>query len=120
MYKTHGLTKSPHYHRWRHMMDRCYNPTCDAYKDYGGRAIKVDERWHDIRNFVDELPDGYQEGLEIDRINNDGHYEPGNVRWATRQQNSDNRRNARLIEYDGRKQSLSAWCGKPVCRRLQS
>jgi hypothetical protein len=117
MYKTHGLSKSPHYYRWRHIMERCYNPTCEAYKDYGGRGIRVCERWHDIRNFIAELPSGYEEGLEIDRIDNDGHYEPGNVKWSTRQQNSSNRRSARLITLDGRTQSLSRWAAEKCLPR---
>lgn len=92
------------------MMDRCYNPANQAYKDYGGRGIKVCDRWRDIEKFIADLPPGYRLGLEIDRYpNNDGHYEPGNVRWATRQENTSNRRSARLFTHDGKTQSLTAW-----------
>jgi hypothetical protein len=109
MFKTHGMSSSPHFRRWRNMMGRCYDPTDDAYKNYGGRGIKVCDRWHDVRNFISELPDGYQRGLEIDRINNDGNYEPGNVKWSTRVENCTNRRTARKITFDGRIQTLSQW-----------
>lgn len=119
---THGLTSSIHYDRWWNMMDRCYNDRCSAYADYGGRGIKVCAAWHDIAVFVRELPDGYFEGAEIDRIENDGDYEPGNVRWSTRQGNSSNRRTNRDITHLGRTQTLSAWAdeyGMPRTRLWQ-
>lgn len=106
---THGQHNSPHYDRWRHMMDRCYNPDCKAYPDYGGRGIKVTERWHDLATFVAEVPAGFFGGAEIDRIDNDGDYEPSNVRWVTPQRNAGNRRSARLIEFNGRTQSITEW-----------
>jgi hypothetical protein len=106
---THGLTKSPHYSRWRHMMDRCYNPQCARYADYGGRGIRVCKRWHDIRKFVVELPPGFHKGLEIDRIDNDGNYRPGNVRWAVRKVNAGNRRSARMLKFKGITQSATGW-----------
>jgi hypothetical protein len=105
----HGMYKSVHYQRWLGMMDRCYNRKCNAYKDYGGRGIKVYEPWHDIRNFVADLPDGYFSGAEIDRIDNDGDYAPGNVRWSTPSENSRNRRSTHLLEYDGETRPLSEW-----------
>lgn len=106
---THGLTKSPHYKRWLHMIDRCTNESCAAYKDYGGRGIKVCDRWLDVANFVADLPDGYFDGAEIDRIDNDGDYEPGNVRWATTSDNCDNRRSGRYLTHNGKTQSISRW-----------
>lgn len=109
MYKTHEKTKSVHYDRWRHMMDRCYNAECASWKNYGGRGIKVCDRWHNIAVFVAELPDGYRQGLELDRIDNDGNYEPGNIQWSTRQQNSAHRRSARLLTFGGVTQSLEEW-----------
>lgn len=104
------------------MMDRCYNRRCRAYPDYGGRGIKVCDAWHDIEVFVRELPDGYFDGAEIDRIDNDGHYEPGNVRWSTRQENSSNRRTNRDLTYLGKTQTLAAWAveyGMPKIRLWQ-
>jgi hypothetical protein len=106
---THGLSKSVHYHRWSAMMDRCYNPGCSSWDNYGGRGISVHPAWHDLATFIRDLPDGYRPGLEIDRINNDGHYEPGNVRWATRKVNSSNRRTARILTLNGKTQSMEEW-----------
>lgn len=106
---THGLTKSPHYKRWGHMISRCTNPSDAAYKDYGGRGIKVCDRWLSVEQFIDDLPAGYTDGVEIDRIDNDGDYEPGNVRWSSAKANSDNRRSARRLTFNGKTQSLSRW-----------
>jgi hypothetical protein len=106
---THHLTGSRHYTRWRHMMDRCYNPKCKAFPDYGARGIAVDIAWHTIGGFVAGLPDGFFEGAEIDRINNDGDYEPGNVRWVTRKINTRNRRSASLLSFGGRTMSVTEW-----------
>lgn len=106
---THGISSSPHYDRWRMMMDRCYSPKNSAYPDYGGRGIKVCERWHDAETFVKELPNGYFLGAEMDRIDNDGNYEPGNIRWVTRQRNTGNRRSAHCLTYNGRTKSITEW-----------
>jgi hypothetical protein len=115
--RTHGLSDSPHYSRWSLMMSRCYNKDDPNYKNYGARGIKVCERWHHIRNYVAELPDGYREWLELDRRDNDGDYEPGNVRWVTRQKNCDNRRTRREITFEGKTLSFAEWSretGLPV------
>lgn len=106
---THLLTKTPFLSRWRHMMDRCYNPDCEAFPDYGGRGIKVCERWHDIRAYAEDVAEGYSDGLHLDRIDNDGDYEPGNVRWATPSRNMDNRRSGRKLTFNGKTQSTRAW-----------
>ncbi len=106
---THGLTKHPLYNVWKKMLIRCTDPTVRSYKDYGGRGIQVCDRWQSIENFVADMENGYEPGLEIDRVDNDGNYEPSNCRWATRQQNCDNRRTGRNLTYNGRTQSLKAW-----------
>ena len=106
---THGMTKSGHYGRWRHMMDRCYKPSNDKYSYYGGRGIMVCDAWHDVATYVAELPIGYYPGAELDRIDNDKGYEPGNVRWSTSKQNNDNRRNSVRLTFNGKTQSQKDW-----------
>lgn len=87
---------------WRAMMTRCYNEDDVCYDIYGGRGIKVCKRWHQFKNFVDDMaprPDGYQ----LDRCNNDKGYRPGNCRWVTPKVNANNRSNSPLIIHEGRK-----------------
>lgn len=105
----HGLSKSPLYGRWKNMLDRCYNPACTAYPDYGGRGIKVCEAWHDIKTYILHVGFGYKEGLELDRIDNDGDYEPANVRWATVEKNCNNRRSCCLLTYAGQTKTMTEW-----------
>lgn len=89
---THGLRKHPLYNVWLKMKDRCFNPKANSYENYGGRGITVCDRWKDsLENFIEDVYPKYKEGLQLDRINNDGNYEPDNVRWVTNQQNSMNR-----------------------------
>ena len=106
----HGLYESPHYARWHGMMARCYNPESISYSRYGGRGIKVCDRWHDVETFVAELPPGYVKGAQLDRIDNDGDYEPGNVQWLTPFKNAGKRRDSHpLVKYRGKTQSVAEW-----------
>ncbi|MET7347444.1 hypothetical protein [Streptomyces mirabilis] len=94
---THGMSDSPTYSTWESMIQRCTNPRCKDYADYGGRGITVCQRWRTFENFLADM--GVKpEGRSIDRIDNDGSYEPGNCRWATlSEQNSNQRRQARQV-----------------------
>lgn len=88
----HGMTKTPTYRGWHGMRQRCANPKATGFKNYGGRGIKVCERWLDFENFLADMGER-PEGRTLDRFpNNDGNYEPGNCRWATSKQQADNKR----------------------------
>jgi len=105
----HNLSTSIHYDRWKNILDRCNNPACKRYHDYGGRGIKVSQRWLNIENFIDDMGGSYYKGLEIDRIDNNGDYCKENCRWVTPKVNSRNRRSARVIKYNGMSKSLIEW-----------
>lgn len=91
------------------MMDRCYNPKATGFDRYGGRGITVCERWHDIKAFVADMESTYFNGASIDRINNNGNYEPSNCRWATATQQNRNQRGNRLLAYNGETKCLKEW-----------
>lgn len=93
----HGHTSysgpySSEYTTWAGIIQRCNNPNCSAYKNYGGRGIKVHKPWLQFSNFLKDVGLKPDPKLTIDRIDNDGNYEPGNVRWATRTQQKLNQR----------------------------
>ena len=91
------------------MIDRCDNTKNCSYKDYGGRGIKVCLSWYDFFKFAADLPDDYFKGAEIDKIDNNGNYEKGNIRWATRHVQARNRRSTVNIEFKGKEQCLTDW-----------
>ena len=96
----HGMYLSPTYHAWTAMKERCSNPTCKAFPNYGGRGIKVDDRWMRFENFFADMGEK-PAGLSIERIDNDGPYAPGNCRWATRTEQSRNTRRSRFVILNG-------------------
>ena len=110
---THGHSGEPIYDEWCGMKARCYNKSQKAYKNYGGRGITVCERWrNNFKDFLDdvsELPHFGEEGYSLERINNDGNYEPSNCKWATIEDQANNKRSNHMITYNGKTQSVKKW-----------
>jgi hypothetical protein len=104
----HGKSSTSAHRVWCNMKGRCSNPRLAYYKDYGGRGIKVCDRWQSFENFYADMGDP-PPGLSIDRINNNGNYEPGNCRWTTIGQQLQNTRRTRLITFNGETRCVREW-----------
>ena len=105
---THGGRDSNEYSIWCNMKARCMNKNNPNYRDYGGRGIKVCDSWLEFGVFISDM--GHRPvTLTIDRINNDGDYEPGNCRWASRAEQSRNKRNNRNININGKSMCIKDW-----------
>lgn len=106
----HGKTGTKLYKVWRAMLNRCENQKSKSFPNYGGRGIKVSTEWHDPTVFFTWAEStGYTEGLEIDRIDTNGDYEPENCRWVKRIVNANNKRNNKLIGHNGEAKTLAEW-----------
>lgn len=117
---THGdshRNRHPLYDVWRNMKARCYYRGWPQFKDWGGRGIRVCLQWrHDYPAFKSwALVNGYEAGLTLDRIDNDGNYEPDNCRWVEHRVNCRNRRTKRLVTAFGETKSLAEWVDDPKC-----
>lgn len=99
------------YEVWRGMRDRCNNPREAMYRHYGGRGIKVCDRWNDFAAFLADMGEP-PAGCSIERINNDGNYEPTNCRWATRAEQARNTRQNVQLTLNGRTQCVADWAGE--------
>lgn len=103
-----GLSNTPTYVSWNMMVRRCSVPSASDYPDYGGRGISVCERWKDFKSFLEDMGER-PEGQTIERKDVDGDYEPGNCRWATCIEQSNNKRTNRTLTVDGRTQTIAEW-----------
>ena len=106
---THGQSKSREYKSWQSAKTRCYSPTYRGYANYGGRGIKMCDAWRN--NSVQFLRDmgACPPGYSLDRIDINGHYEPGNCRWADARTQHGNTRYNRLLEFRGEQLPATVW-----------
>jgi hypothetical protein len=105
---THGKSNTKLNSVWLSMRGRCLNSNNWAYHNYGGRGIKVCEEWNNFAAFYKwAIENGYKDKLTIDRINNNGNYEPSNCRWATAKEQANNKRTNHYVEYHGERKTMS-------------
>lgn len=112
----HGLSrdktgkKTRLYRIWCGIKTRCFNPDDHAYKNYGGRGITLCKEWLDYKNFYNwAISSGYRDNLTIERIDNDGDYEPCNCTWIPRSKQAHNRKTSFRVTYRGETKVLSEW-----------
>lgn len=105
LHKSHGMSNTRLFYIWQSMRHRCTIKNDRAYKNYGGRGIKVCEEWtSDFMNFYNwAINNGYRDDLTIDRINVNGNYEPSNCRWIPKEYQAENKRNSRYVYFNGEK-----------------
>ena len=108
----HGLSsggyRRPMYKLWKSMKARCYNKNDTNYRHYGGRGISMCERWLESPlNLIEDMGERPSPNHSVDRINNDGNYEPSNCRWATADQQQSNKRSNKVLTYMGKKYTIT-------------
>lgn len=108
----HGLRKHPLYSVWASMKRRCLAPNSSSYRNYGARGILICDEWrNNFKTFYDWAQEaGYEQGLELDRIDNNGNYSPSNCRFATRAVQASNKRRNIYYTENGETKCLMEWC----------
>lgn len=104
----HGYTNSPTWVSWMLMRQRCTNPKHKSFAEYGGRGITICERWESFENFLADMGER-PANHSLDRRDPNGNYAPDNCRWATSEEQANNKRTSRRYTYDGRTQTLAQW-----------
>ena len=97
------------YASWYAMKQRCGNPNNLSYKNYGGRGITYPKKWESFVGFQEDMSNGYQKGLTLERIDNSKGYSKQNCRWVTRKENNNNKRSNIVLEFQGKKMTLAYW-----------
>lgn len=105
----HGMIGTPTHRSWTSMKSRCNNEKSPGFHRYGGRGIKVCERWEIFENFLEDMGER-PENTTLDRIDNDGDYEPGNCRWATHKTQARNNSRNKRFRYKGKIKTVTEWC----------
>lgn len=106
----HGLRETDLYEVWKSMRSRCFSKSNASYERYGARGITICDDWMEFKPFYDwAMSNGYKNGLTIERIDNDGNYEPSNCKWATYAEQALNRSSNNLISYKGMVQTIKEW-----------
>lgn len=106
---TGGNKFSPTYHSWASMLQRCTNPNTMHYKRYGGRGVSVCPTWYDFENFLADMGER-PDNCTLDRVNNDEGYSKDNCRWATKQQQANNKASSRKVSINGVSHTVTEWC----------
>ena len=110
MFKIHGKSGDRYYENWCKLKERCYNTHSKDYQNYGGRGIYICRRWRkSFESFYKDMGEKPSKNHTLERINNNGPYAPWNCRWATRKQQSRNKRNNVLISFKGESMCASDW-----------
>jgi len=104
---THGQSATVEYKTWNNMWSRCTNPKTEDWDRYGGRGIRVCDRWSVFENFIADMGNRPRRGYSIDRIDTDGHYQPSNCRWADQKTQCRNTSVNHIVEFDGRSMPLA-------------
>lgn len=113
MFKKHGGYKTKIYNTWRGMKSRCNNPNNKKYDRYGGRGITVCDEWYNFEPFYKwSLANGWQDGLSLDRIENDGNYEPSNCKWATLSEQQNNTSKTIFVTIGETTDTLIGWSNR--------
>jgi len=115
--KTHGMTNTRFYKIWQCMKNRCYLSSDIGFKNYGGRGIKICDRWLEFNNFKDDMYDSYLKSIinfgkkqtSVDRIDNNGNYCKENCRWASLSEQGRNKSNNRLMTFRGSTKCVTEW-----------
>jgi len=114
---THGMKGTKIYNTWQAMLNRCKLPSNKSYHRYGGRGITVCDRWKSFENFLEDMGEP-NKGESIDRINNDGNYEPSNCKWSDDKTQSRNKSTNVWLEANGTTMIMADWAKRLGCHSI--